>query len=400
MTDYNLLTLALILLFSLPIIIGLFKPFSRERVQFSIGSLFDNIEFLTGLILSIYFTKRIFFENSQGVFKTIYEWIPETARGFLYGKDVLTYIIGVPLLLFFILVILRILTGPLYKIVVVPMSKWIYVKVREMKAGYKRIVSALWQLPKAVYLPLIFALLLNFYSYYFHTPILSKWMNESQPYQFIYQNVLSPVLNSNIAKRIPVLVNDSFRNALGEVIPSDSGVIARQIGNKLTEELNIKVIEYFNGVTLDQAVKSNEEIDKTAQEITAEEESSKEKAFALYEWVSGNLEYDFEKAEKISKDPRGIESGAVVAFNKGKGICFDFSSLYIAMCRAVGLKVRMITGLAYSGLSWGDHAWNQVFIPEENRWIDVDTTFGSIAKYFDKNDFDVDHKYAQVQGEW
>jgi hypothetical protein len=60
----------------------------------------------------------------------------------------------------------------------------------------------------------------------------------------------------------------------------------------------------------------------------------------------------------------------------------------------------MVTGLGYNGLMWGDHAWNQVFYNEESRWINVDPTFGVNANYFDKLDFNVDHKYADVQGEW
>jgi hypothetical protein len=31
-------------------------------------------------------------------------------------------------------------------------------------------------------------------------------------------------------------------------------------------------------------------------------------------------------------------------------------------------------------------------------WINVDTTFGTIANYFDSSNFNVDHKYAQIQG--
>ena len=63
--------------------------------------------------------------------------------------------------------------------------------------------------------------------------------------------------------------------------------------------------------------------------------------------------------------------------------------------------MRLVTGLGYSGVSWGDHAWNQVYSVEESRWIDVDATFGnSGADYFDKEDFNVDHKYPTVQGEW
>jgi transglutaminase-like putative cysteine protease len=71
------------------------------------------------------------------------------------------------------------------------------------------------------------------------------------------------------------------------------------------------------------------------------------------------------------------------------------------MCRAVGVKVRFITGLGYSGVEWGDHAWNQVYDPAENRWINVDTTFGNSGKnYFDHAGFRADHQDGVIQGQW
>ena len=37
---------------------------------------------------------------------------------------------------------------------------------------------------------------------------------------------------------------------------------------------------------------------------------------------------------------------------------------------------------------------------EENRWINVDATFGTIGNYFDKKDFYADHKYEMIREEW
>ena len=116
--------------------------------------------------------------------------------------------------------------------------------------------------------------------------------------------------------------------------------------------------------------------------------------------MSRNIKYEYDKAVKISRDPSGVSSGSIVAFETRKGICFDYACLYVSMCKAVGLKVRLVTGLAYNGVIWGYHAWNQVYSAEEKRWINVDPTFGAYAAYFDKTDFDEDHRYSQIQGEW
>jgi transglutaminase/protease-like cytokinesis protein 3 len=226
--------------------------------------------------------------------------------------------------------------------------------------------------------------------------MFTKWMNTSTTYQLVCDTTLNPILNSNVAKQVPVIVNDSFKNTL-----NNSNL---PISNKLKDNINnreVQVIEYFNGVTLDEAIESTENIDNKAKSLVSDVDDSKSKAYILYKWISKNITYDYEKASLISENSSGLSSGAKVAFETRKGICFDYSALYIAMCRATGLKVRLITGLGYSGLSWGDHAWNQVYSPEENRWIDLDTTFGSTAgNYFDKNDFEVDHQYPEIQEEW
>ncbi len=279
------------------------------------------------------------------------------------------YIITVPVILLLLRSVLGLITSLPRKIFLDSLANRLYTLLESMGTMLRRIIGALAQLPKALFLVFIFSLLLNFYAYYFSFPLLSRWMNESIAYQSLYKNAVYPALNSNIAKQIPVLVNDSFRTTTEQVIsdPGDSGSLAK----------------------LEQQIM-----------VVGSEQDSQKKAYLIYKWVSQNIEYDYDKAARISKLPAGISSGSVIAFNTRKGICFDYSSLYISMCRAVGLKVRLISGLGYSGITWGDHAWNQVYSPEESRWINVDTTFGANGMYFDKADFNVDHKYAEVQGEW
>ncbi len=392
MLDYNFITILLVLGFVLPIMAGAFDRFSKERIQQAVWSLINNIEFLVGFILALYLTRRIFFDNDSGIFAAIYGWIPEAFRAYLYGKDIVIYILAVPLLLMLIHTLLRLVLSPVYKGFLQPLTNGLYKLYNTRGSLWRRLMGALSQLPKAVLLVFCLGLCLNFYAYYFPSPVLSRWMNDSRAYQIVYDNAVSPTLNSNIAKKIPVLVSDSFGKA-ADMVPTGNG------GNQLNQA-NPRVIIYFNGVTLDEAIKSNAQIDETARKIVGNETNSKKKAYLLYKWVSQNIAYDYNKAAMINNNASGVSSGSIIAFNTRKGICFDYSSLYISMCRATGLKVRMITGLAYSGIAWGDHAWNQVYCSEESRWIDVDTTFGSNGNYFDKRDFNVDHRYAEIQGEW
>ena len=143
-------------------------------------------------------------------------------------------------------------------------------------------------------------------------------------------------------------------------------------------------IIYYNGVTLEEGIQSNEEIDNKAKEIIKFCDDDRSKAKRIYTWIGTNIQYDSEKASK--------------ALNAE--ISFDYACLYVSMARAAGLKVRLVTGEAFDGNSYGSHAWNQVYLSDERRWINVDTTFYISGDYFDSNLFEEDHIEEEIAGEW
>jgi len=54
--------------------------------------------------------------------------------------------------------------------------------------------------------------------------------------------------------------------------------------------------------------------------------------------------------------------------------CSEFSQLYVAMARSVGLPARIVSGLAYGGSTFGGHAWVEVWV---GQWIELDPTWGT-----------------------
>ncbi|MGL5085060.1 MAG: transglutaminase-like domain-containing protein, partial [Clostridium sp.] len=160
------------------------------------------------------------------------------------------------------------------------------------------------------------------------------------------------------------------------------------------------VIVYYNGVTLDQGIKSSDSIDKKALDLVSNAKSDREKAKRIYAWVGSNLEYDVDKANKALSNDDISNSGAREAFETRRGICFDYACLYVAMAKKVDLKVRIITGQGFNGTSYGPHAWNEVYLKDEGVWIKVDPTFYFAGDYFDNEDFDKDHVKESIAGEW
>lgn len=401
MQNLNLVTVLLLIIIALPILSGLFMQYSREGVRVSLWSLFDNILFILTLLLSIDLTKRIFFDHKGDLFGQVYSLIPPHIQTFLYGQDIFIYLVAGSFILLLVSAILRPIVTVFYRAVLNPVADGMYSLLYTCGPAIRGITGAFVRVPRAAFSVLLVGLILNFSVYYVPSPFLSRSMSESVLYQSLYQNVLSPVLNSNLGKRIPVIVNDAFAQTVEEQFPWNNE--PKQAANQEPSEPSARtgrVIEYFNGVTLDTAVQSNAEIDQTALQVVGDEQNNKKKACLVYQWIAANIRYDYDKAAQIASDPSGINSGSIVAFTERQGVCFDYSSLYVSMCRATGLKVRLVTGQAFSGITWGDHAWNQVYYPEEDRWINVDTTFGSAGNYFDKPDFVADHRYGEIQGEW
>lgn len=400
MDRLNFISIALIVLAVWPLISGLFMRFSRDGIRIALWSLMDNVVLILGIMVSIYLTRRIFFQHSDDFFQHIYNLIPTQVRILLYGQDVLIYLgVGSIVLLLLTLVFRPILVW-IYQTIVTPMAFGCYDALARSGPVVSGVARMLTQVPRAAFTVFMVSLGLSFLSYYAPIPALSGSMNDSSLYQAVYRDAICPVLHSNLAKKIPVIVNDAF----GQRLPgaADSGEMADATGGVQSNGLTGggPVVAYFNGVTLDKAVQSNRAIDQLAVEIAGSEKNSKRKAYALYRWTAENITYDEEKAARLAQNPRGIQSGSIVAFETRQGVCFDYASLYVSMCRAAGLKVRLVTGQAYSGTAWGDHAWNQVYLPEEDRWINVDATFGCNDNYFDKLDFVADHRFAQVQQTW
>lgn len=395
-SNINIVTVLIIGIFLMPLLTGLLHPISSNRIQHSILSILNSFKLILGIVLAFPLARIIFSDEQSGFMVPLYKFIPSIQDLITrYNHDIVAYIIVFFILLSIILWILEILTIPLYKYVLVPLAERLSSAVNSMNGNGKRILSVACKLPKAAWMVLVFSLLLNFYSTYINNPATGSYINNSSAYQMINKNVLNPILSVDIVKQLPVLINDSFKKAAEDFTPANNG----NSGNP--NYWNVPVIKYFNGMTLDEAVKSTSEIDNAAKQIVGTEKNDQQKAYLLYQWICNNIQYDEGKADIIVKTPSHVNSGSIVTYAERTGVCFDYSCLYVSMCRAVGLKVRFVTGLGYTGVDWGDHAWNQVYYPEEQRWINVDTTFGSSGyDYFDNSDFSTNHTYDIVQCEW
>lgn len=91
----------------------------------------------------------------------------------------------------------------------------------------------------------------------------------------------------------------------------------------------------------------------------------------LAEWVHSYLTYDNGFAKK--------EQSVLQILESRRGVCKDYSKLYLQLCRAAKIPAAEVSGLAYSSLdpagkpSWEAHSW--VVVNVDSQWSPVDPTW-------------------------
>ncbi|MBU5225790.1 transglutaminase domain-containing protein [Clostridium senegalense] len=378
-----------------PIIIGFLKKNSTEALKEVINSIFTSLALIFSIIIGSKNVWIIFQMHNEGKFNNIYEYLPNWIMN-LCTKNI--FVTRIAVTISFILIIQVIIVFILWvvsNIILTPILEAIDSSLKRKSNLSRRIYGALFQSPKAICNLVILCFLLSFGAMFNKNPKYMNTLEESQIYTYVSKNVVNPVINSNVVKNLPQVVNESFK-----IIVEDTD-ISKNDKSVFNEYLDRKAVIYYNGITLDEGVKSSAAINKTALSIVKENESTYEKAEDIYNWIGNNIKYDDEKAtEVISNNLKIVKSGAIEAFNTGKGVCFDYACLFVAMCRANDIQVRMVIGEGFNGEQWVNHSWNEFYDQSSGRWINVDTTFYSGGNYFDNNNFKNDHRNSKVVGEW
>lgn len=108
-----------------------------------------------------------------------------------------------------------------------------------------------------------------------------------------------------------------------------------------------------------------EEMSRQAS-LLASDNSSLETIRNLAEWVNSHVEYDVSYWGK-SKSAREV-------YSERRGVCVEYTHLFLAMARSLGFEARYVSGYVNVG-SWQPHAWAEVYLPGHG-WLSVDPTFG------------------------
>jgi len=117
-------------------------------------------------------------------------------------------------------------------------------------------------------------------------------------------------------------------------------------------------------------------VDKATQLAEGEDDEFKV-VFKLASWVESNVKYDLNTLTAQS-----AQKASWVLDNK-EGVCDEMTSLFVAMCRSLGIPARFVSGVSYTTSdlfteNWQPHGWAEVYFPNIG-WVSFDIAFGEFG---------------------
>ena len=119
------------------------------------------------------------------------------------------------------------------------------------------------------------------------------------------------------------------------------------------------------------------EIKNLASDLVDGEDDTYEAVVKLAIWIEDNIEYDLSDITATAS-----QKSSWVLANK-RGVCDEITSLFISLCRAVGIPAKFSSGVAYTNVGeaandWGPHGWAEVYFPDVG-WVPFDVTYKQLG---------------------
>jgi transglutaminase-like putative cysteine protease len=152
----------------------------------------------------------------------------------------------------------------------------------------------------------------------------------------------------------------------------------RPIYSKVNFPLKNVPADYQNYLQASELIDSDHpDIIDRATRLAAGESDLYVLVHKIGKWIKENVEYDLNPELIFSS-----QSASWTLSNR-RAVCDEMSTLFIALCRAVGVPARFVSGTAYTDdprfrEGWGPHAWAEVYFPGKG-WVPFDVTYGQLG---------------------
>lgn len=146
------------------------------------------------------------------------------------------------------------------------------------------------------------------------------------------------------------------------------------ISYKKVESVNVNVLMTdpmapYLVSTKEITFSGDDAVSRKAAELCAGLTDDADKAVAIHNYIAANFTYDSVLGDQVKTgEVKNYTPDTNDVLAARKGICYDFSALYAAMCRSQGIPCAIAKGY----LNGGYHAWDMVYI--DGAWNAVDMT--------------------------
>lgn len=147
--------------------------------------------------------------------------------------------------------------------------------------------------------------------------------------------------------------------------------------------------QYLEGSRL---VPVNDQVKDAADKIIGDKTAVLDKARAIYDWVIANMNRD--------ENTEGCGQGDVCALLSTKsGKCTDINSVFIGLCRAVGVPARELFGVRMNAddVTTAQHCWAEFYLPGTG-WVSADPA--DVLKAVLKNTWTKDQQETKDKAEY
>ncbi|NIO22626.1 MAG: hypothetical protein GTN38_01180, partial [Candidatus Aenigmarchaeota archaeon] len=130
-----------------------------------------------------------------------------------------------------------------------------------------------------------------------------------------------------------------------------------------------------------------------SEDLVRDSRDDFEKVARIASWVYDYLEYD------TSYSGRNIDALSVL--DQKKGVCAEYTTLFIALARSAGIPAKYVSAFAYGQKGWERHAYSEVYlgewVPVDPLWLEVGYIDATHIKFGDHVDNKVRNN-VQVKG--
>ncbi len=133
---------------------------------------------------------------------------------------------------------------------------------------------------------------------------------------------------------------------------------------------------YYDYISPSDVYDINSDIEALAVSLAGEDDDLFVVVSSLADWVHRNVEYDLDVVD-------GSQLPASWVFDNRVGVCTEYTSLFIALARSLGIPSREVSGFAFTESDlfpsgWEFHSWAEVYFPGFG-WVPFDPTYGQFG---------------------